>query len=63
MTITSALAISVTLLVMLYLSCNDGTGEYECTYERFPMISDVIAQEMYDRTFLLLTAVFMYGVQ
>jgi len=27
------------------------------------MISDVIAQEMYDRTFLLLTAVFMFGVQ
>ena len=27
------------------------------------MISDVINQEMYNRTFILLTAVFMYGVQ
>jgi hypothetical membrane protein len=27
------------------------------------MISDVIVQEMYDRTFLLLTAIFMFGVQ
>ena len=27
------------------------------------MISDIVVQEMYDRTFLLLTAVFMFGVQ
>jgi hypothetical membrane protein len=27
------------------------------------MISDVVVQKMYDRTFLLLTAVFMFGIQ
>jgi hypothetical membrane protein len=27
------------------------------------MISDVIVQEMYNRTFILMTAVFMFGVQ
>ncbi|TNV86768.1 hypothetical protein FGO68_gene16367 [Halteria grandinella] len=63
LTIVSALSVSVSLLTMLYFSCNDGTGEYVCTYEKFPMISDVIHQEMYDRTFLLITTIFMYGVQ
>ena len=63
LTIVSALSISVTLLYILYASCNDGTGRYVCTYERFPMISDVINQEMYNRVFILLTAIFMFGVQ
>ena len=63
MTVTLSLAISATLLVMLYLSCNDGTGDYVCTVDRFPMISDVVAQTMYDRIFLLMTAVFSFGVQ
>jgi type IV secretory pathway VirB2 component (pilin) len=48
---------------MLILSCNDGKGDYKCTIQDWPMISDVIAQEMYDRTFILLTAIFMFGVQ
>ncbi len=47
---------------MLYLSRNDGAGRYVCTYAKWPMISDVINQEMYNLTFILLTAVFMYGV-
>jgi hypothetical protein len=63
LTIVSGLAITVALLAILYFSCNDGTGRYECTYERFPMISDVINQEMYNRIFILLTAIFMFGVQ
>ena len=41
-TIFFALSISVALLAILYASCNDGTGEYVCTYEKFPMVSDVI---------------------
>lgn len=32
MTITFALLISVTLLLILYFSCNDGTGRYQCTF-------------------------------
>jgi len=63
MTIVCALSITVALLLILYFSCNDGTGRYVCTYAKWPMISDVICQEMYNRTFILLTAVFMYGVQ
>ena len=63
MTIVSALSITVALLLILYFSCNDGTGRYVCTYAKWPMISDVINQEMYNRTFIFLTAVFMYGVQ
>ena len=48
---------------MLILSCNDGKGDYKCTIQDWPMISDVIVQEMYNRTFILMTAVFMFGVQ
>ena len=63
LTISGALSITVALLAILYASCNDGTGHYQCTYERFPMVSDVICQEMYNRVFILLTAIFMFGVQ
>ena len=63
LTITCSLVISVVLLLILYASCNDGTGRYVCTLDKWPMISDVINQEMYNRTFILLTAIFMFGVQ
>ena len=63
LTIVSALSITVALVLMLIASCNDGKGDYICTVAEWPMISDVIAQEMYNRTFILMTAVFMYGVQ
>jgi hypothetical protein len=63
LTIACSALISVTLLLILYASCNDGTGDYVCTLEKWPMISDVINQEMYNRTFILLTAIFMFGVQ
>lgn len=63
MTIFFAGLITVTLCVMLYFSCNDGKGDYICTVAEWPMVSDVIVQEMYDRTFILLTAIFMFGVQ
>lgn len=48
---------------MLIASCNDGTGDYVCTFQEWPMVSDVIAQEMYNRIFILLTAIFMFAVQ
>jgi hypothetical protein len=63
LTIFCSLLITATLLLILYASCNDGTGNYVCTLEKWPMISDVINQEMYNRTFILLTAIFMFGVQ
>jgi hypothetical membrane protein len=63
LTITCSVVISITLLLILYASCNDGTDRYVCTLEKWPMISDVINQEMYNRTFILLTAIFMFGVQ
>ena len=31
LTITCSALITVTLLLILYLSCNDGTGDYVCT--------------------------------
>ena len=63
MTIFFAMLITITLTVMLILSCNDGKGDYVCTFQEWPMISDVIVQEMYNRTFILMTAIFMFGVQ
>jgi Frag1/DRAM/Sfk1 family len=63
LTIVSALSITLALILILIASCNDGTGRYVCTIQKWPMISDVINQEMYNRTFILLTAIFMYGVQ
>lgn len=60
LTIVIGLAISVTLLAELYVTCSDGT--FVCTYDDFPMVSTVIALEMYDRIFILLTAIFMFGV-
>jgi hypothetical membrane protein len=63
LTIVCSLVITTTLLLILFFSCNDGTGRYVCTFAKWPMISDVINQEMYNRTFILLTAIFMFGVQ
>ena len=63
MTIFFSLFITTVLVIMLILSCNDGKGDYKCTIQDWPMISDVIVQEMYNRTFILMTAVFMFGVQ
>ena len=62
-TILAGLSISVALIAILIASCNDGTGDYVCTLEKWPMISDVICQEMYNRIFLLLTTIFMFGIQ
>ena len=62
MTVILSLGMSATLLVMGYLSCTDGT--FVCNTKTFPMISDVIiAKEMYNRTFLLMTTIIMFGVQ
>jgi Frag1/DRAM/Sfk1 family len=63
MTILFALTITGALVAMLVASCNDGKGDYICTFKEWPMVSDVIVQEMYNRTFILLTAIFMFGVQ
>lgn len=61
LTLVFCIAISGSLLAMLYQSCSAGT--FECDLTKFPMVSDVIAQEMYNRTFILLTATLMFGVQ
>jgi Frag1/DRAM/Sfk1 family len=61
MTLVFAFLISATLIAMCYLSCQAGT--FECTLHQWPMVSDVICQEMYNRIFILLTAVMMFGVQ
>jgi hypothetical protein len=61
LTIIICITTSVTLLTMGYLSCTDGT--FVCNTERLPMISGVIiSNEMYDRIFLLLTTIMMFGV-
>ena len=61
MTVVLSLAISISLLAMLYVSCK--AAEFECTLQSFPMVSTVIALKMYDRTFLILTTILMFGVQ
>jgi hypothetical protein len=63
LTIFGSALVTVTLLLILVASCNDGTGQYVCTFEQWPMISDVINQEMYTRVFILITAMFMFSVQ
>ena len=61
LTLIMGILISASLLIKLYLSCSAGT--FECTTQNFPMVSTIIAQEMYNRLFIFLTAVFMFGVQ
>ena len=62
MTIILSLGISGTLIAMGYIACTDGS--FTCNTKTFPMISDVIiSKEMYDRIFLLLTTVMMFGIQ
>jgi len=58
-TIVSGLSITVSLLWMLYVTCTDGT--FECSLTAFPMVSNVIGLKMYDRTFLFMTTVLMFG--
>lgn len=63
LTLVFSSAVTATLLLILVASCNDGTGKYVCTLQDWPMISDVINQEMYTRIFILLTVIFMFSVQ
>ena len=62
LTLICSVSINVTLISMLYVSCSYGTEKFECNVERFPFVSDVIAQETYDRIFLFITTVFVFGV-
>lgn len=60
MTLVSCIAISASLLVMLYQSC---TNQYvECSLDMLPMISDVICLPYYDRLFCILTCFFCLAV-
>lgn len=62
LTVLLSMGISATLLIMGYQACTDGT--FECNMQTFPMISDVIiSNEMYNRIFILLTTILMFGVQ
>lgn len=61
MTVVCSSLISVSLLVMLYFSCNN--HDFECTLTDFPMVSTVIALPLYDRAFIILTTILMFGVQ
>lgn len=63
LTLVFSSIVTVTLLCILVASCNDGTGQYVCTLQDWPMISDVINQEMYTRIFILETVIFMFSVQ
>lgn len=61
MTIVCSAAISLSLIVMLYFSCKN--NDFECTLSDFPMVSTVVALHMYDRAFIILTTILMFGVQ
>ena len=63
LTIFFSATFTAMLLLILVASCNDGTGQYVCTLAQWPMVSDVINQEMYTRMFILMTAMFMFSVQ
>lgn len=60
MTLFSCIAISASLLGMLYISC---TNELvECSLDLLPMISDVICLPYFDRIFCILTCFFTMAV-
>ncbi|CDW83236.1 UNKNOWN [Stylonychia lemnae] len=60
-TIILSALISISLIVMGYFSCHN--NDFECDLHDFPMVSTVIALPMYDRTFIILTTIMMFGVQ
>ncbi|CDW78258.1 UNKNOWN [Stylonychia lemnae] len=61
LTLILSFGISITLILMCVVACSE--KEFVCTSKDFPMVSDVIALPMYDRTFIILTAIMMFGVQ
>ena len=60
-TVLFAVGISIALIAMGTVSCVK--GEFECSLSNFPMVSDVLALHMYDRTFIILTTIMTFGVQ
>eukprot|EP00347_Sterkiella_histriomuscorum_P021372 403334206 len=60
-TLILSIGISIALIIMCFVSCKE--GEFECSLHDFPMVSDVLALHMYDRTFIILTTIMMFGVQ
>lgn len=63
LTIFTSLSVSLVLIAMGYLACN---GDYKPTCDRnhLPLISQVIIwKQMYNRIFIFLTAILMFGVQ
>lgn len=45
---------------MIYISCSQGYNQ--CTWDKIPMISDVIRDSMFDRVFLLLNTGYFIGI-
>ena len=62
MTVLMSTFVTVALFSMCYYSCTYEPEYYTCTVQHWPMISDVINQEMYTRVFILMMTVFMFGV-
>lgn len=60
-TLIFSIGISIALIAMGFVSCQK--GEFECTLSNFPMVSDVLALPMYDRTFIILTTIMTFGIQ
>ena len=58
-TVSLGLTLTACLLWWLYATCTDGT--FQCNLHEFPMVSNVIGLKMYDRWFLFLSSVLMFG--
>ena len=59
-TIVGVIAIQIAFLGMIYASCSSGLQV--CSLTKFPMISDVIADTVFDRIFILMNTAYFVGV-
>lgn len=59
-TISLVILIQISFAIMLYVSCKYEFNQ--CSLTKIPMISDVIADQMFDRVFLLLNTAYFVGI-
>lgn len=59
-TIVLVVAIQISFAVMLYVSCSQGYNQ--CSWEKIPMISDVIADSVFDRVFIIMNTAYFVGI-
>ena len=59
-TIVFVILIQISFIIMLYESCSQGFNK--CSWTHIPMISDVIADSVFDRVFILMNTAYFIGI-